>query len=230
MRYRAYLFDVQGTLLDFFNPVRTAVDGYLRTVGADPDRAAAITRLWRSDYFERCTRLTQSADHWNPVQDQYIDGFIDVCARSDIPVPDRDVATEVASSWQNLVPWADTRAGLATVRSGAVIAALSNTDMRTVVQMFKRLRIDWDAVLSAEIFGHFKPEPTVYRRALRYLGVEPPQAAMVASHPYDLRAAAALGLGTVFVYRPDEYGSTEFAHQDNGAEFDQRVTSIADIR
>lgn len=230
MKYSAYLFDVQGTLLDFFSPVCAAVDEYLRTVGADPDRAADITRLWRSDYFQRCSRLTQDIDRWTRVQDQYIDGFIEVCAHNDIPVPDRDIATSVASSWQNLVPWPDTREGLVGIRSDAVIATLSNTDMQTVVRIFKRLHIEWDAVLSAEIFGDFKPEPIVYRRAVRYLGVEPHDAAMVASHPYDLRAAAALGLGTVFVHRPDEYGSVELAHEDTSREFDQRVTSISDIQ
>lgn len=230
MKYSAYLFDVQGTLLDFFSPVSAAVDEYLRTVGAEPDRAADITRLWRSGYFERCSRLTQSIDRWTSVQDQYIDGFIEVCAHNDVPVPDRDVATSVASSWQNLVPWPDTRDGLAGIRSNAITATLSNTDMQTVVRNFKRLHIEWDAVLSAELFGAFKPEPIVYQRALRYLGVAPDDAAMVASHPYDLRAAAALGLGTIFVYRPDEYGSVELAHEDKSGQFDQCVTSISDIQ
>lgn len=229
MKYKAYLFDVQGTLLDFFDPVRNAVAHYLKGVNEDVDRASELTRLWRSDYFQRVTQLHQSVDCWNRVQEQYISGFVDVCARNGIPAPSAKTAELVASSWENLIPWGDTRGGLARIRSDAITSTLSNTDMRTMVRLFKRLQIDWDAIMTAEMFGSFKPDPAVYVKAVRYLGVEPREAAMVASHPYDLRAASALGLGTVFVYRPMEYGAIELAHEDTAGEFDQRVRSILDI-
>lgn len=229
MRYKAYLFDVQGTLLDFFTPVRAAVQQYLADVNADVQRASEITRLWRADYFDRVAQLSQTVDQWNRVQDQYVAGFIDVCVKNGIAAPSADAAEMVATSWQNLVAWNDTHAGLMQIRSRAIIASLSNTDMQTMVHLFKKLGIDWDAVMSAEIFGSFKPDPTVYLKAVRYLGVEVDEAAMVASHPYDLRAAGALGLGTIFVSRPMEYGAAELAYDDTEDEFDQRVSNIADI-
>ncbi|SID78951.1 haloacid dehalogenase, type II [Mycobacteroides abscessus subsp. abscessus] len=69
----------------------------------------------------------------------------------------------------------------------------------------------------------------MYRGALRYLGVEPREAAMVAAHPYDLRAARQLGMGTIFVSRPHEYGDPALAHTDPDEEFDQRVTAIGEL-
>lgn len=112
---------------------------------------------------------------------------------------------------------------------GPVVATLSNTDMATMVNLFKRLDISWDAIFTAEVFGRFKPDPSVYRGALRYLGVEPYEAAMVAAHPYDLRAARQLGMGTIFVSRPHEYGDPVLAHTDPDEEFDQRVTAIGEL-
>lgn len=52
---------------------------------------------------------------------------------------------------------------------------------------------------------------------------------MVASHPYDLRAARDLGMSTVFVYRPLEFGRVEDAVDDVDSEFDHRVTDIRDV-
>lgn len=222
MRYKAYLFDVQGTLLDFFEPVSHAVAEY--APGID---AAAFTRAWRADYFDRVADLRQSAEDWTRVQDLYAHGFADVCATFGLPRPDAATAAVVAACWQRLVPWHDVPGGLVRLRAHALVATLSNTDMATMVNLFKHLGISWDAVLTAEVFGRFKPDPVTYRRALRYLGVEPGEAAMVAAHPYDLHAAREIGMGTVFVSRPYEYGDPVLAHADEG--FDQQVADISDI-
>lgn len=229
MKYRAYLFDVQGTLLDFFAPVSSAVGRYLESVGEDPSRAADLTRLWRANYFERVGNLRQNVDDWTRVQDEYAAGFRDVCVAGGVTAPSAQDAVDVAECWTRLVPWPDTVAGLKQIRSQAYTATLSNTDMCTMVRLSKDLGIDWDMVLTAEVFGAFKPDPVLYRRAVRFLGLQPSEVAMVASHPYDLRAAAQVGLGTVFVYRPMEYGLADLAHDDAGLGFGQRVSSLSEI-
>ena len=101
--------------------------------------------------------------------------------------------------------------------------------MSTAISLFKGHAIDMDAIFTAEIFEAFKPDPSVYRRALRYLGVQPQEAAMVASHPYDLEAAGAVGMGTVFVRRPLEYGDPVLAHEMPADSVGQRVRSIGEI-
>ena len=86
-----------------------------------------------------------------------------------------------------------------------------------------------DAIFTAELVGSFKPDPAVYQRALRYLGVGPDDAAMVACHPYDLEAADSLGLGTIFVSRPLEYGDPALAHGMAIESVSQYVRSIGEI-
>lgn len=229
VRFRAYLFDVQGTLLDFFSPVRAAVAEYLITRGITDVDAAQFTRDWRENYFHRIRNVSPSLDPWRPVQNEYRTGFPHVCVRYGIPDPDHAAAEAVSRSWQRLKPWPDVPAGMARIRSNAITAALSNTDMSTAIGLFKGCAIDMDAILTAELFGAFKPDPRVYRGALKYLGVHPEDAAMVASHPYDLEAAGSLGLGTIFLRRPLEYGDPALAHQMSAECVTQRVGAVGEI-
>jgi 2-haloacid dehalogenase len=92
--------------------------------------------------------------------------------------------------------------------------------------------LPWDAILGAEISRSYKPQPETYLKSLEAAGVEPAQAAMVAAHNGDLRAARAVGMRTVFVRRPHEYGPDQ--HTDCQAEEDWDVvaaslTEVADI-
>jgi 2-haloacid dehalogenase len=87
-----------------------------------------------------------------------------------------------------------------------VIATLSNGNVALLVNMAKNARLPWDAVLCAELFHHYKPDPETYLGAAQLLGLAPAEVMMVAAHKDDLRAAMACGLRTAFVRRPLEYG------------------------
>ena len=84
--YDAYVFDVQGTLMDFFTPVTSAVADYLGGP-RNAELAGDITRAWRRDYFERIAKAEQSAQNWHPVQDAYAAGLHSVCAELAITIP-----------------------------------------------------------------------------------------------------------------------------------------------
>lgn len=221
--YDAYVFDIQGTLFDFFGPVADALSEWV-----DDEVVGDAVRAWRQDYFERTSTLTQSAEHWQPVQNVYRDGLDSVAKKLGLQIPS-PARTALADTWKNLRPWPDSVDGLRDLRQISVVASLSNTDMATMVHLFKRAGMDWDAVLTAEVFGAFKPASFLYERTCRYLGVEPDRAAMVASHPYDLRAARAVGMKTVFVHRPLEFGRIDHSVDDARGEFDHRIDSIADM-
>ncbi|HXJ26814.1 MAG TPA: HAD hydrolase-like protein, partial [Streptosporangiaceae bacterium] len=75
-----------------------------------------------------------------------------------------------------------------------------------LANLVKFAGLRFDVLLSAQLAASYKPAPEVYLTALRLLGCPPGQAAMVAAHEGDLRAAAALGLRPVFVARPLEWG------------------------
>ncbi len=108
--------------------------------------------------------------------------------------------------WHRLDPWPDALAGLHRLKQRFTIATLSNGNVSLLVDMAKRVGLPWDCVLSAEMFGHYKPDPQVYLGAARMLDVAPAELLMVAAHPSDLAAAARAGLRTAYVPRPLEHG------------------------
>jgi 2-haloacid dehalogenase len=72
-----------------------------------------------------------------------------------------------------------------------------------------RLTLSWhrlDAILGAEVAGDYKPKPGVYLAACAALDLPPERCMMVAAHSHDLASAAACGLRTGHIARPNEHG------------------------
>jgi 2-haloacid dehalogenase len=65
-------------------------------------------------------------------------------------------------------------------------------------------KIPFTHLLSAELFGTYKPSPAVYRGAAEKLGLPTKECVMVAAHLNDLRAAKSHGMQVVYVERPGE--------------------------
>ena len=75
-----------------------------------------------------------------------------------------------------------------------------------MVDLARRNGYVWDAIVGAEFARDYKPKPVVYLSAAAAFDCKPEQTMMVAAHSSDLAAAAAAGLRTAFVARPDERG------------------------
>ena len=77
-----------------------------------------------------------------------------------------------------------------------------------MVDSSKHAGIDWDAYLSCEFLGTYKPEPEAYQYAARLLNASPEETMMIAVHPPDLLAAQRAGLRTGYVVpKLEEMGS-----------------------
>jgi 2-haloacid dehalogenase len=84
-------------------------------------------------------------------------------------------------------------------------------------------------VLSAELAGHYKPDPQVYLKAASLLGVRPSQVMMVAAHQGDLRAARGVGFKAAFVPRPLEHGPDKAADLKPDPEFELVARDFLDL-
>ncbi len=226
--YKAVLFDVQGTLTDFRT---TLLDHGQDFLG---DRAAALewpsmVDEWRAVYRTKVAELS-GARQWRAVRSIYAAGLADIVRRRGL----EDVVTaqeivRLTDGWEQLRPWPDAAAGVRRLRRSHLVAALSNADLSAVISTSRTCGFDWDAVFSAQQFRAFKPHESTYLGAAALLGVDPAQILLVASHRYDLDAAAALGQGTAFVYRPDEYGPDGYAEQASEGDYDFVVKSIEEL-
>jgi 2-haloacid dehalogenase len=123
-----------------------------------------------------------------------------------VPELHGDTLEELVRMWHELPPWPDSVAAVDKLRSRYMVAPLSNGHVAMLVELAKAAGFTWDAVMGADIFRHYKPDPETYLGAAALLGCEPAEVMLVASHPSDLDAAAQCGLRTCYVSRPLEYG------------------------
>ena len=96
--------------------------------------------------------------------------------------------------------------GLQRLRPRFRLAPCSNGNISLMVDLARRNGFVWDAILGAEIARDYKPKPGVYLAATEAFDCAPHEVMMVAAHSSDLAAAAAAGLRTAFIARPDEHG------------------------
>ena len=225
---KALLFDVQGTATDFHSTVCAAAQRISagRHPGVDwPD----VVRRWRAGYFAALDAAQSRHRGWVSVHSVYrdaLDPVLDECGIVGLSDAERE---ELTLAWQRLEPWPDVVPGLSRLKTVSTLATLSNADVSAVVNISKRAGLPWDAIFAAEMAGVFKPDPAIYRMAATYLGLEPAEIMMVASHKYDIRAAGNLGFRTAFVARPLEFGVDGQADVAYSDEFDINASDFLDL-
>jgi 2-haloacid dehalogenase len=201
---RVLLFDVFGTLVDWRTSLIDLAEAMASRAGVQADWAAVVDD-WRRAYQPAMDRVRHGAA-WRDLDSLQRETLSEVLAGRDIWLSAEDHESLV-QGWRQLRPWPDSRAGLDRLRRAHLTATLSNGHLALLADLLKFSDLRVDAVLSAQLAGSYKPDAAVYRTALRLLECPPGDAGMVAAHPSDLQAAAALGLRPIFVRRPLEWGA-----------------------
>src|SRR5205823_1639165 len=94
---------------------------------------------------------------------------------------------DLAHAWRRLDPWPDTVPGLQRLKTGFIIATLSNGSFATLTSMAKRGGLPWDCIITTELRQTFKPEREAYLLAPSLLDLNPDQVMLVAAHDGDLK-------------------------------------------
>jgi 2-haloacid dehalogenase len=220
---RALCFDVFGTVVDWHGSVAAEVQRL-----ALPVDASGFARAWRAGYAPAMQEVRSGALPWTNL-DGLHRRILDRLLAAHSLVLDEAAADGLNRIWHRLTPWPDSVAGLALLKTRFTVTTLSNGHVALLLNMAKSADLPWDTVLSAELFGHYKPDPQVYLGAARLLGLQPQQLMMVAAHPSDLRAAAACGLGTAYVPRPLENGPGGAMEPSAPGEFDLTAVDFVDL-
>ncbi|KZT68512.1 haloacid dehalogenase [Daedalea quercina L-15889] len=232
---QAFLFDVFGTVVDWRRGVSEQLEAKLGALAPNEDRDA-FAEEWRVQGYYK---MTAAVAHGRPGSlnvDEIHRQFLDSMLASDrwkhlAPHLDDGGRHELVLFWHRLPGWPDATPGLYGIKQHAIIGTLSNGSVRTLVDMAKHSDLPWDVVLCSELLGSYKPNPKVYLGAVQHLSLaSPSQLCMVATHIYDLRAAASHGIRTVFVRRPREPDSpSDVRGKAEGGEVDLVVDSFEEI-
>jgi len=226
----ALVFDVFGTVVDWRGSIIREGQLLGKRKGIDVDWVA-FADAWRGGYQPAMQRVRSGQIPWVNIDGLHRLILNDLLRQFDIKGLSEEEIDHFNRAWHRLWPWPDSVGGLHRLSSGYIVSTLSNGNVSLLTNMGKYAGLPWDCILSAELFGHYKPDPEVYQGAAKLLGPAPGQVMMVAAHVDDLKAARKVGLKTALVTRPLEYGPKRKADtaQDGAGVADVIATDFMDL-
>ena len=222
---KALTFDTGGTILDWHG-------GISRAFAAAGERRG-LTADWHevtNEYRRRSLKAVVGQLHpdfnFDDVHRRVLGEVIDHFALTALDAQDRDA---IWRSWHALEAWPGFPAALARLRRRYVVASFTLLTTALVIDVSRKNGFDWDAIISCEMIGHYKPRPEAYLTAAKWLQLKPPEILMVACHNFDLNAARGCGYKSAFVRRPAEWGPSGPPDSAPNPEHDIVVDDFAEL-
>jgi len=193
-------FDIFGTVLDLTGSMTPPSRRLLERKGA----SVSPETFW--DQWRARQRIEQYQDSLMHLGHS---GYLETCRRAlvyclrlnGIAFTDEEVR-DLMHAWQGLTPHTDCAEGLRRLKAKFRLVALSNGEQPYLEHLEReRMRFGFDAIISVQRAGFFKPHPAVYRTGAMLLNLEPQQIMMVAAHSFDIMGARACGYRGAYVNR-----------------------------
>jgi len=202
---RALLFDVFGTLVDWRKGVARESERLLGSLGYKLDWLA-FADAWRGEYQSGMEEVRSGRIPFSKLDIIHRHNLNRILPRFELTGIAESTLSDLNLAWHRLDAWADVMEGLLKLKKKFLLAPVSNGNISLMVNLARRNGFPWDAILGAEIAGDYKPKPIVYLKSCEAFDLAPNQCMMIAAHSNDLGSAAACGLRTGHVARPDEAG------------------------
>ncbi|WP_353817176.1 haloacid dehalogenase type II [Mesorhizobium sp.] len=227
----ALVFDVFGTVVDWRSGVARDAEPFLKRHGAGSAIPTAFADAWRRRYSPAMEEVRSGRRPFTRLDVLHRENLEAILPEfgidpASVPSPELD---ELNLAWHRLEPWPDAVAGLTRLKARYIIAPLSNGNIVLMLNMAKRSRIPWDAILGAEVVQAYKPTPEAYLRTADVLAMKPDEICLVAAHNGDLAAARACGLRTAFVPRPTEHGVAQTTDMHPDQAWDLVASDFIDL-
>jgi 2-haloacid dehalogenase len=188
------VFDAYGTLFDF----NSAVARHRAAIGPKADALADLWRAKQIQYTWLRNSMGAYAKFWQ-VTGEALDHCLAAC-----PIADAAVRDKLMGAYLALDAFPEVPAMLdALKRAGKRLAILSNGNPEMLEPMVAACKLAdrFEAVLSVDAAGVFKPDPRVYRLVEARCGVKPDKVCFLSSNCWDAHGAAHFGFPTVWVNR-----------------------------
>ncbi len=219
-RFEWLSFDCYGTLMDWESGIVGYLGQLLQSKGRNLEQAA-ILNLY-SEFEPR--RQTGEYRTYR----QVLNGVVRDFARElgfDVSAAEADGLAESIAGWQ---PFADTVSGLRRLHSRFKLAILSNIDDDLFAASAGKLQVPFDAVVTAQQVGSYKPSLRNFEALLQRIGVPRDRLLHVAESLYhDVAPANSLGIATVWVNR--RKGKPAAASKLVVAQSDLEVADLAEL-
>src|SRR5580698_2463298 len=202
---KALFFDVFGTLVDWRTSIAREAEAMLKPRGFALDWPA-FADAWRGEYQGAMEEVRSGRIPFSKLDVLHRRNLDITLKKFGVATLGEDDKRELNLAWHRLDAWPDVPPGLARLKRKYLLAPVSNGNIGLMVDLARRNHFPWDAILGADIAKDFKPKPRVYLAAADAFDLKPQQCMLVAAHSSDLAAAAAQGLRTAHVARPNEHG------------------------
>ncbi|MCB1905984.1 MAG: haloacid dehalogenase type II [Rhodocyclaceae bacterium] len=193
-RIEACVFDAYGTLFD----VAAAARNLQHRLGGQWQALAEIWRNKQLQYTWLRGLAGHHADFWQVTGDA-----LDF-ALATLALEDPDLRDELMALYLRLGHYPEVPETLRTLKArGLRLAILSNGSPRMLAAAVDNAGLGdvFDAVLSVEEVGVFKPHPSVYQLAVDRLGVSAERICFLSSNGWDAYSAKAFGLSVLWCNR-----------------------------
>jgi 2-haloalkanoic acid dehalogenase type II len=173
-KFDAVLFDLLTALLDSWT--------LWNIVAGSPEEG----RMWRTAYLRR----TYEAGAYRPYEALVAEAAAEVGLSPTL-------SAQLAVRYGELEPWPEVREVLGALRcKGMALGVVTNCSAELAAKAIACTGIDFDAVVTAERAGFYKPDPRPYQMGLVELSVAPGRCLFVAGSVYDLFGTSKVGLPT----------------------------------
>ncbi|MDB5806406.1 MAG: dhlB [Betaproteobacteria bacterium] len=191
---QALVFDAYGTLYDVYSVSA-------RAEALFPGHGAALSQLWRTKQLEYSwlRSLMGTYADFNRVT---LDALRYAVAALKLDADEAAIAALVGQ-YVHLTPFPEVPAALKQLKPGRKLAILSNGAPGTLNALVQNsgLAPRFDAVLSVDSIGIYKPDMRIYRLAEERLGVARENIGFVSSNCWDAVGAATYGFTVFWINR-----------------------------
>ena len=199
-RVNYFTFDIFGTVMDLTGSLAGPAGDFLAAHGSEMTGQA-----FYADWRER-QRIEQYQDNLLMLGHS---GYLETCRRAFVYCLKKhnvgytaEAVQEFMKVYQALQPYGDAIEGLRSLAGRYQLVALSNGEQWYLEELLgNNVPIRFDAIISVDQVGAFKPSPGIYRKAIQRLGCEPGEIMMVAAHAFDILGAQACGFKAAYVNR-----------------------------
>ena len=193
-------FDIFGTVMDLTGSLAGPAGEFLAAHGSELTGPAFYAE-WRARQ-----RIEQYQDNLLMLGHS---GYLETCRRAFVYCLKKHnvsyssgAVQEFMRVYQSLQPYDDAIEGLQSLAERYKLVALSNGEQWYLEELLgNNVPITFDAIISVDQVGAFKPSPGIYRKAIQRLGCEPGEIMMVAAHTFDILGAQTCGFKGAYVNR-----------------------------
>jgi 2-haloalkanoic acid dehalogenase type II len=197
--FRGLTLDAFGSLLSG-GPER--VPSLLRKVVKDHGGKAngrSLDDLWRISF-----RKHLRAEPFLAFRDVHQRAFQDIFKQLGIPNGVDECIDAAFDEYRHASAYPEVHSVLRELEHDVPLAVVSNMDTRVLLEALQTNGLAFVFVVTSDEEQRYKPDPSLFRRAVRYLGLPPEHVLHVGdSYAEDIVGASLIGMPSVLIQRPD---------------------------